>query len=74
MTIFETASGSKYELDTLNKRVRRIEGTHRQDSDGLWQRFRECTTPKLGDVMFFFWHKSSPAPMTRTTAVVNIND
>ena len=43
MFVFETETGSRYEVDTTNKRIRRTQGsalpTERQGPDNVWKEY-----------------------------------
>lgn len=56
---FETASGSLYEVDEENKRVRRLIGvqdpTPRQGSDGEWREYLDRTEIVVGQIALFVW-------------------
>jgi hypothetical protein len=58
---FKTATGSVYELDQLEKKVRRLTGvenpTPRQGTDGEWKEYKSVSriTTKHGTQFFFDW-------------------
>jgi hypothetical protein len=57
--IFKTISGSTYELDQPNKRIRRLNGTEdptpRQGADGEWKTFNNCTDVREGNSVLIQW-------------------
>jgi hypothetical protein len=66
MIAFTTQSGSKYEVDTDNKRIRRLTGknepTRRQGVDGNWRNY-DTIVPELitiGEQVAIFWTKDTP--------------
>lgn len=73
---FETATGSKYELDREGRRIRRLSGTHEptphQGEDGEWRSYDQIVPEGLpiGSVVWIFWdfHDS-----TRTSPVVSVS-
>lgn len=54
---FMTQSGSVYEVDTENKRVRRTAGQVNQKSriNGEWLIYRDVTPVKLNQEVIFMW-------------------
>jgi hypothetical protein len=58
MITIKTITGSVYEIDTISKRIRRINGTHaptsRQGNDGEWKVYASLTSlDKYG--LFIDW-------------------
>lgn len=57
--IFETESGSTYEVDTERKRVRRLNGktpgTARIGTDGQWKTYEEIGEPRIGLPVGIIW-------------------
>lgn len=57
--IFYTDSGSIYELDKENNRIRRLEGTEnptpRQGADGEWKVFKHCSEVLEGWGVLIRW-------------------
>lgn len=84
--VFETASGSTYEIDQEAKKIRRVMGARapqpRQGRDGEWRAYRDVSPLEIGDPVFIYWPKAttpllegSPPdaePATRTAPVVRI--
>jgi hypothetical protein len=66
--MLRTESGSVYELDQVNKRVRRLSGvraaTARQGADGAWRQYDQLgpDTPTVGLPLFFKWADESVGP------------
>ncbi len=60
---FETVSGSAYELDEANRRIRRLRGAHapraRQGADGEWREYRVVSPVHVGEPVFIFWPKDT---------------
>lgn len=75
MTTYITESGSVYEVDHDNKRVRRLSGvkdpTPRQGKDGEWKTYVELNTELFPGCLFFIWEH--PGKGTRTSPVVGMN-
>lgn len=73
--IFHTLSGSTYELDKSNNRVRRLNGTQdptpRQGSDGEWKTFESCSDVKEDSSVIFHWEGGR---CTLTSTVLSINN
>ena len=63
MIKFQTESGSLYELDEENCRVRRLLGvkdpTPRQGQDGEWTQFTEASAVIVGEPVAFLWSMGS---------------
>ena len=61
---FRTESGSTYEVDVENKRVRRLAGTNpatsRQGKDGDWRDFIAATPISVGLPVLFIWSGNTP--------------
>ena len=81
--IFHTISGSVYECDQDNKRVRRLAGvsdpTPRQGKDGDWRNYVIATEIVVGESVRFVWsvnidNENSSIPMTTTSMVAKIVD
>jgi hypothetical protein len=87
--VIETRSGSLYELDTEQKRVRRVLGQGapkpRIGEDGQWKTYADIVGPYLGERLLIFWDaKDTPlfegsdpeaaSPTTITSAVVDIRE
>lgn len=57
--LIRTESGSTYEHDPKEKRIRRLEGelqpTPRQGSDGEWKLYGELVGPEVGKSMGIIW-------------------
>lgn len=57
--IIETETGSLYELDNKEKRIRRMHGTKdptpRQGKDGEWKQIKNAIQPVEGKEMIFLW-------------------
>ena len=79
---FTTTTGSVYELDAVNNRVRRISGLHEptpyQGVDGEWSEYRDTLSaapPRIGEPMFFWWDTvGDTMRMTMTSPVMAIGD
>lgn len=60
---FRTESGSTYEVDATNKKVRRLAGsnpaTGRQGKDGDWRAFVSTTPIEVGFEAFFVWEDTT---------------
>lgn len=56
---FTTRSGSTYELDRDNKRIRRLEGagapTPHQGPDGDWRGYLAISLPEVGAYVMVIW-------------------
>jgi hypothetical protein len=61
---FTTESGSTYEVDLENKRVRRLAGakspTERQGKDGDWRTFVGISPIRSGLPVLFIWNGEVP--------------
>lgn len=68
MINFKTETGSYYELDTENRRVRRLlgnePGTARQAPDGEWQTYHAINNIRLGCSVLFIWDEFGKATVT----------
>jgi len=68
--IFKTATGSTYEIDETNKRVRRLSGvkaaTARQGKDGDWRPYVDITEVKVGSPVMIFWDPASTPKLAET--------
>lgn len=88
MSIFSTVSGSTYEVDTTNKRIRRLNGVKdpqpRQGRDGEWRNYADVVGPVVGKQVFIAWDKTttpllagspeSAIPGTMTSVVVSVEE
>ena len=84
--VITTQSGSMYQVDEDNKRVRRLVGngspTIRIGKDGDWRSYQEITNPKVGECLIIVWSSDVPllignepgVPLTRTSVVVSIEN
>jgi len=75
----KTESGSTYELDLENSKIRRLSGTHeptaRQGQDGQWRSYLDITEPEVGPSLFICWsydEASGRAESTMTSSVTAI--
>jgi hypothetical protein len=61
---FETKSGSIYEVDETNKRVRRVSGimpgTSRVGNDGQWKAYYEISPVVVGQPVLIIWKSDMP--------------
>lgn len=86
MIVFVTNSGSRYELDMAQKRIRRISGKPNRHAErvGLeeWKPFEAISTPTIGDSVLIRWpatvplFEGSPAgsiPATITSPVTELS-
>lgn len=75
MIRFRTSSGSEYELDTDNDRIRRLSGTAkataRQGPDNVWKDFEAIHGPDLEFPCLIVWEG---VKCTLTSDVVKIYD
>jgi hypothetical protein len=73
--IFYTESGSIYELDKPNNRIRRLEGvvnpTPRQGPDGEWKTFEHCSPVRKGKGVLIQWEgvRSTLTSPVKTIAI-----
>ncbi len=87
MILFDTASGSSYEVNQESKTIRRLRGTHdstpRQGADGEWKPYRAITALTEGHPVLITWPEGtallegSPEcaqPSTLTSNVVCIRE
>lgn len=66
-----TATGSMYELDPDNRRVRRVESTHALRRDGDWLHVQNDPNPEIGQPMVLFLEPLGEGTVTiRTTSLV----
>ena len=86
MIIFQTKSGSVYQLNNDSKQIRRLSGIvdpqPRQGKDGEWKSFIEIIGPTVGSCTYIFWDpKFTPlhskmlavqSPATVTSIVISI--
>ena len=82
--IFETISGSTYEINMLNKTIRRLAGSkavsNRQSPDGEWQEYESIfpESPVVNSGLLICWtEKVKPfepgnKPATLTSTIVSI--
>jgi len=72
--IFQTISGSTYELDLEGKKIRRMEGiidpTPRQGVDGEWRTFETCSEVVVGQVVLIVW-KGIKSTVTSNVAMIH---
>jgi hypothetical protein len=72
---FKTQSGSVYEVDHAQSRVRRLSGTHdptnSQGADGEWRQYYSALV-ELGYSAYFQWNKDD-SKATITSPVVEID-
>ena len=84
---FKTESGSWYEADTENNRVRRLSGdkdpTPRQGKDGEWRSYETISPPIVGEIVVIIWPEGTPVlpgspegamPVTMTSPIVEVKD
>jgi len=85
---FTTVSGSSYEIDLKEKKVRRLNGRidpqPRQGKDGEWKKYLEVLGPTVGRPVVIFWDPKdvprfpdSPPeahPSTVTSFVVSVDE
>ena len=74
---FTTESGSIYELDIGNKRIRRMMGssppTPHQGADGQWFRYMAISPPEVGGYVNIVWcWENSLLKTTMTSNVVHV--
>ncbi len=73
MKTVKTLSGSIYEVDENNKRVRRIFGTNnptpRQGNDGDWRNYEQLHLT-LGNRMLVIWGQAGNIIQTTSTSTV----
>lgn len=66
MFIFETETGSRYEVDTVNKRIRRTRGralpTVRQGEDNVWKGYESFS--KMYGGYFIDWDGEGHGTLT----------
>jgi hypothetical protein len=71
--IFYTVSGSAYELDKDNNKIRRLEGaidpTPRQGPDGEWKTFEFCSQVCEGRPVLIVW-EGTKSTMTSLVKLV----
>lgn len=87
--LFTTTSGSSYELDISNKRIRRLDGKKdpqpRQGKDGEWKTYAAILpeVPRVGEGVIIFWTKDTPLlegsdknnnPCTITSVIVSVSE
>lgn len=67
--IFNTASGSRYQVNESEKMVRRLFGTSdptaRQGVDGEWKRYFSLTPPVVGQGVVIIWADEDLLPQTK---------
>jgi hypothetical protein len=63
----KTISGSTYEINTVEKKIRRVEGTHaptsRQGNDGEWKDYTGLASLKNYGI-FIDWHGDGKGTIT----------
>jgi hypothetical protein len=78
-----TESGSVYDVDHDEKRIRRVHGRHgptdTQPQDGIWRRFSGLEGPTAGQSMIVYWAtEAAGAKETdfgfRTTVVTQVTE
>lgn len=78
-----TESGSVYDVDGEEMRIRRVHGRHgpadTQPQDGIWRRITGIEGPVVGETMIVYWATEVPAGRRtdygfRTTSVVAIEE
>ncbi len=80
--IFQTRSGSRYEIDRQNKRARRLSGvadpTARMGADGTWREYEWIRGPLVGCMCLICWatdgdtHRcTQTSPVTEVDLVAN---
>ena len=79
MLRFTTESGSVYEVDDANTRIRRLEGRHdatpRQGADGEWRVYHWISEVFLKDSVLIAWDAVGKATMTsRVESLVMTKD
>lgn len=79
ITVFETLTGSRYELDTEGKRIRRVKGRHptepRQGADGEWRSYEGISDVRVGENVIVIWPGAtsrSVVPSTITSTVTRV--
>ena len=75
--VFETVSGSVYEIDTLGRRIRRLEGSHeptpRQGEDGEWREYQSISEVDEGKAVLIVWrYEGDIAKSTITSDVFRL--
>ena len=74
--IFQTISGSTYELDLEVKKIRRMEGidnpTPRQGVDGEWKTFEKCSEIIVGMPLLVIW-EGVRSTLTSVVAMINMD-
>lgn len=78
--IIKTFSNSLYELDTQNKRARRLHGkkdpTKLTGKDGEWKAYTFISEVIIGESLIIAWAEDVDGytqPATQTSAIVEIN-
>lgn len=84
---FITETGSKYEIDKENSKIRRLNGknspTNRQGEDGEWKKYFNISGVEIGKSVVILWEAKvellagSPKaaiPATTTSLVVEIEE
>lgn len=79
--IFQTVSGSLYELDRSNNRIRRLIGinnpTDRQGKDGEWKQYSTVSAIKVGIPVVIVWEMyehDKDLVQYKTTVTSNVVD
>jgi len=74
---FTTISGSLYEVDTENKKIRRLNGkkdpTPRQGKDGEWRGYLGELSVTIGQPVWIIWADAHPLT-DETKGLFGIND
>lgn len=73
-----TLTGSIYEIDLDNKKVRRIFGNHppsmRQAKDGMWQTYHGISTPTIGLSLLILWDNGGKCTQTSNVKEIEYDD
>lgn len=71
--VFVTSTGSTYEVDLENKRIRRLSGEHdptpRQGRDGDWRSYLEITPIEVNAPVGIFWDPKTTPKLQETQAL-----
>ena len=77
---FTTETGSSYELDIDNSKIRRCSGpavpTPRQGADGDWKTYEQISEPTIGSRLVIVWTTRSDHidECTMTSQIVSIDE
>lgn len=73
MIRFTTSTGSRYEVDTDNSKIRRLGGTAeptpRQGVDGTWRTYQAISHIAPGYAVLVVWEVQAHLPSTLTSVV-----